>query len=688
MSPPGSSKGVKPPGRPADPRTRLLAEYTQDADNGTFSSRPTSPGGSVSSGSNWFKRATTTATLAEGAGVKHPWLMYLSYYIPCIGWVGHYQWSFLIGDIAAGITIASFYIPMALSLSANLAHLQPIHGLYAFAVQPLIYALLGSCPTMAVGPEAAGSLLMGNAIRAMNSHHDPAFDDDGGEGTEFQNARLAATITAMTGALALIAGILRLGFLDSVLSRPLLRGFISGVGFVIFVDQLLPEMGLIALAKEEHITHAPTITKIGWLIRHVGDAHMLTLGVAAVSFAVIMIGRVVKQKVSPRHPWIHFLPDRFLVVVLAAIFTYVFRWDEKGLEILGAIETKGPRFRFEIPVQVAHLNYAKEAFSTSFLIAVLGFFESVVAAKALGTSLPDVSISSNRELIALGTANVLGGCFGALPAFGGYGRSKVNKATGGRTPVSSVVLSICTILVVLFVLDYFYYLPRAVLCAMISVVGISLLEEAPHDVAFFFSIRAWNDLATMGLVFVATLIWSISAGIAVGVGISLITVIKHSTQARMQILGRDPISGQWGPIDDSPSLEQTPNILVIKIRESLTFANTGDLSRRLWRIDRYGDSRAHPSLPRLKMGVRAVVFDVAGVASIDGSGAQVMKEMVEGYRNRGVAVWFARMSTTGGVRKRFEMAGIVDLVKQDHVVESVDEAVKREDAGEEAVGGV
>lgn len=102
MSPPGSSKGVKPPGKPADPRTRLLSEYTQDADNGTFSSRPTSSGGSVSSGLNWFKRATTTATLAEGAGVKHPWLMYLSYYIPCIGWVGHYQWSFLIGDVAAG----------------------------------------------------------------------------------------------------------------------------------------------------------------------------------------------------------------------------------------------------------------------------------------------------------------------------------------------------------------------------------------------------------------------------------------------------------------------------------------------------------------------------------------------------------------------------------------------------------
>ena len=136
--------------------------------------------------------------------------------------------------------MASFYIPMALSLSANLARLPPINGLYAFAIQPLVYAVLGSCPTMVIGPEAAGSLLMGNALRMMNEHHLPAFDDGtGDEGDDYNNVRLAATITAMTGAITLVAGVLRLGFLDSVLSRPLLRGFISGVGFVIFVDQLL-----------------------------------------------------------------------------------------------------------------------------------------------------------------------------------------------------------------------------------------------------------------------------------------------------------------------------------------------------------------------------------------------------------------------------------------------------------------
>lgn len=103
---------------------------------------------------------------------------------------------------------------------------------------------------------------------------------------------------------------------------------------------------------------------------------------------------------------------------------------------------------------------------TSFLIALLGFFESSVAAKSLsggdtkiGEGLQGTTLSSNRELVALGTANLIGGCFMALPAFGGYARSKVNASTGGRTPMSSIFLSLITVICILFLLPYFYYLP-------------------------------------------------------------------------------------------------------------------------------------------------------------------------------------------------------------------------------------
>ncbi|PWW73953.1 hypothetical protein C7212DRAFT_283826 [Tuber magnatum] len=693
-----------------NPLTRLLRDSEGTPDHGTFTSqdfrdsRPGSPRvipvttgseppdlrSGLSGRGTFLKRATATAELAENAGVKRPWLMYMSYYIPCIGWVGRYKWSFLLGDVVAGVTMASFYIPMALSLSANLAHLPPIHGLYGFAIQPLVYSLLGSCPTMAVGPEAAGSLLLGSAIRLTNEHHGSPFDDH--DGDDLQNARLAGLITAMTGLIAFVAGFVRLGFLDSVLSRPLLRGFISAVGFVIFVDQLIPEAGLINLAKEHGVTHASTFAKAVWLIKNFKNAHGLTFAVAAVSFSIIIIGRHMKKKLEKRAPYIVFLPDRFLVVVLSAVLTYVLRWNQQGLEILGNVETSsGGVFRFHFPFQLQHLTKLRETLSTAFLISVLGFFESVVAAKSLGTTL-DINISSNRELIALGTANMLGGCFQALPAFGGYGRSKVNKATGGRTPVSSMVLSTLTILCVYFILPYFYYLPRCVLCAMISVVAVTLLEEAPEDISFFYRIRAYADLATMLLVFLTTIIWSLETGIAIGVGISLIQVIRNSTHARIEILGRVPGTDTFKSAEEVPAseLEEVEGCLIVKMTEALTFANTGELKNRLRRLERYGDARAHPSLPRLRGrgrgrgttgeggGTNNVIFDVKGVKRMDGSGTQVLREIVDGYVKRGVAVWFSRApSVNSRLWMGFVKSGIMERVGgKGHFVGSIDEALR------------
>lgn len=442
-------------------------------------------------------------------------------------------------------------------------------------------------------------------------------------------------------------------------------------------------------AKEAGVLHASTLQKALWLFQNFRNSHVLTLSVAAVSFGIIMIGRFIKKRLEKRAPYIAFLPDRFMVVVLSAILTYNLAWDQKGLQVLGNVEApSGSLFRFNFPFRLAHLTNLKETMSTAFLISVLGFFESVVAAKSLGTTL-DANISSNRELIALGTANIIGGCFQALPAFGGYGRSKVNKATGGRTPISSMVLSVCTIICTTTLLPYFYYLPRAVLSAMISVVAVSLLEEAPEDIAFFFRISAYGDLATMLLVFVTTVIWSLETGIATGVGISLIQVIRNSTRTRIQILGRVPgTQNMFKAAEEVPAeeLEDVEGCLIVKMTEGLTFANTGELKNRLRRLERYGDARAHPSLPRLRAraqgggregNTRTVIFDVKGVRRMDGSGTQVLREIVGGYVQKGVAVWFSRCPREGGVWEMFVESGIVAVVGgRSHFVGSVEEALR------------
>lgn len=181
--------------------------------------------------------------------------------------------------------MASFYLPMALSYASNLAHVPPINGLYSFVFNPLIYAILGSCPQMVVGPEAAGSLLVGSVVRSSVENGN-AGEEDG-----VAQAKIAGVVTGMAGAVIFLAGLARLGFLDSVLSRPFLRGFISAIGFVIFVDQLIPELGLSALAAEAEVGHGSSVQKLVFLFNNAYQAHKVTCIVAGVSFAIIMVCR-------------------------------------------------------------------------------------------------------------------------------------------------------------------------------------------------------------------------------------------------------------------------------------------------------------------------------------------------------------------------------------------------------------
>ncbi|KAL5113992.1 hypothetical protein ACEQ8H_008139 [Pleosporales sp. CAS-2024a] len=628
------------------------------------------------------KKKSTTRWLAERHGVKNERMMYLRYYIPLLNWTQQYQWRYLKGDLVAAVTMASFYIPMALSYASNLAHVPPVHGLYSFALNPLIYAVLGTCPQMIVGPEAPGSLLVGEIVRE-NIKKGTTGDQDGR-----RNAEIAGIVTCLAGAFILVAGFCRLGFLDNVLSRPFLRGFISAIGVVIFVDQLIPQMGLARLAADQ-VSHGSTIDKVAFLFRNVAHAHGLTCAMSFGAFGSIMFFREFKKRFQPRYPSVAYIPDRFLVVVLSAILTWRYELDQKGVAVLGDVNSSGGHlFAIHFPFETSHLKYASDAINTALIIALLGFFESSVAAKSLGGADPTkddgvrMPMSANRELIALGTANITGGLFMALPAFGGYGRSKVNASTGGLTPMSSIFLSMLTILCTVFLLPYFYYLPKGVLCAMVSVVAYSLVEEAPHDMKFFLRIRGWSELMLMGLIFFITIIWDLKRGIGVGIGLSLLRLIRHSVRPRIQILGRVPgTTNHFTNAEHDPEgVEFIQGCLIVKIPEPLTFANTGNLKTRLGRLEDHGTGTAHPALPRIRGAEhnKNIIFDVHGVTSLDGAGAQVLAEIVESYRRRKVRVFFCRVpSEDSAVYRLFESSGIVDMCGgRRHFVKNVEEALR------------
>ena len=217
---------------------------------------------------------------------------------------------------------------------------------------------------------------------------------------------------------------------------------------------------------------------------------------------------------------------------------------------------------------------------------------------------------------------------------------------------------------------------------MISVVAYSLIEEAPHDIMFFLRIRGWTELALMTIIFFSTFFFSLPLGIALGIGFSLLQVIRHATKPRIQILGK-----VVGTLDTFENAEENPQgvefiegCLIVKMPEPLTFANTGDLKNRLKRLEMYGTTTAHPALPRVRDPEhnKNIIFDVHGVTSIDGSGAQVLAEIVDAYIDRKERVFFCRvpkMSST--VYRMFEKSGIVERAGgAGHFVKSVDEALR------------
>lgn len=209
---------------------------------------------------------------------------YLSYYMPCLNWLRQYKASYITGDLIAALTVASVYLPMVLSFADSLAHVPPINGLYAFVFNPLMYAIFGSSPALMVGPDATASLLVGTVVKR-------SADLVNGDGDPVLQARVCGIIAGMTGATILAAGLARVGFLDSVFSRPFLRGFISAVGFVIFVEQLVPQAGLVEEAKRAGVSHGSSVEKLVFLARNLSDAHVLTATIAASTFVALMVLR-------------------------------------------------------------------------------------------------------------------------------------------------------------------------------------------------------------------------------------------------------------------------------------------------------------------------------------------------------------------------------------------------------------
>lgn len=619
------------------------------------------------------------------------WYAYFSYYLPILRWPPQYNRSSLPGDILAGVSLASFQIPLVMSLATSLAKLPPLIGLYSAATVALVYAFFGGVPVLVVGPLPSTAVLYGQMIETI-MHSDTKL-------AQYLALEISSTISVGMSGVLLATGLLRWGFLDNVLSRALLKGFIGAMAVIMIANQLDIQMGLHELARQ--YPHNLTIDKLTFAAQHIKEAHIDTLSVSVITLSIVLTIRELKKVLLSKYNirLAVYIPELLCMVAVATALSYHYDWEASGIQIVGDLNKGSSKSIIKIinPFNFTKFPLFKTVFATSFLCAILGFFDSATATKALGVKY-NYNISSNRELVALGLCNFVVTFFGGMPSFGALGRSKVNIMAGATTPLATIIMSLTIIAAAWFFLPMLYFLPECVLSLSTTIIGITVLEEVPQDLAFFWNIGGYDEILMLIIVFCTTLLWSVEAGVILGIMIAVVRVIKQGTRSRIHILGRVPNTSVYrnadelieesftSHVDNNTStskdgdnlaafiaeIQQIEGVLIIKIPEPLNFANMGDLRSKLTRIEKFGSLSVHPSQPSVRGfdsgAIKFIIFDCKGMTSIDSSATQALYEIVKRYSNvNNICVCFTRISMDTKVRERLIRLGLAQIVNRNYV---------------------
>ena len=512
--------------------------------------------------------------------------------IPALDWLSNYKKTDLSGDLSAGLIVAIMLIPQGMAY-AMLAGLPPVIGLYASTIPLIIYALFGTSRQLAVGPVAMVSLLV---LAGVSTIAEPGSEDF---------ISLVLLLMLMVGVIQFLMGIFRLGFLVNFLSHAVISGFTSAAAIIIGLSQLKHLLGVPLEADKN-------VFAIVWeSVSRIAEMNLITLGIGTGSIVILILIKRFIPKV----------PGPLVVVGLSIMTVYLLNLEQQGVRIVGEVPQGFPSLSFP----ALDLSSLLVLLPIALTIAFIGFMESIAMAKAIATK-EKYKVVPNKELVGLGLANIGGSFFSGYPVTGGFSRSAVNYQAGARTPLATIITAVIIILTLLFFTGLFYYLPNAVLAAIIMVAVYSLIDvkEAKH----LFRIRmldGWTWVVT----FAATLTIGIEQGILIGAAFSLVIFIWRSAYPHVAELGYLPQEKVFRNIKRYPEAKLDPEVIILRIDASLYFANMTFLEDKLF--ERTGEK------PQTKW----IVLDFSAVNSIDAVAIHSLEEIMETYRKGQIQLLFA-----------------------------------------------
>lgn len=524
-------------------------------------------------------------------------------------------------DLTAGLTLAAIAIPEQMA-TARLGGFSPIVGLYAFVAASLGFAALGANRQMSAGADSTITPIFAGGLAAIAA--------SGGYGPS------AALLAMMVGALVGLAGVFRMGWMADLLSKPVLTGFLAGIGLHIVLSQAPTILGvpepagniyrrLAALASELPATH-PAPLAIG-------------LGVFGLIFAF--------EKISPR------IPGALIALLAATLATAALGLPAHGVAVLGQLAGGPPVLGLAALHGARILPLASLAVITALVVMV----QTAATTRAFSDGGdPDV----NRDYLGMGAAGLLAGLAGGFPVNASPPRTAVAAQAGAGSQLCGLAAAVLVALLALFGAGLLSGAPTAALGGVLLFVAQRIIRLKVFTALIKTS---WTEFSLALITAVLIVALPIQSGVTIGVFLSLAHGVFTITRTRVILFERQPGGTIWWPVSPSRRGETVPGVLVAGFQAPLSFLNAYDFRR--------GVLQALSSAPD---GTRLFVLEASSIVEIDFTASEVLLEVIETTRRKGMDFAVARLESVRALAG-FDRFGVTDRLGADHIFLSVDEAV-------------
>lgn len=547
--------------------------------------------------------------------------------LPIVTWLGSYDRAWLRGDLIAGVTVAALIVPKNLGY-AGIAGIPLQNGLYAAAAGAILYALFGTCRQISMGPSSGLAAVAAGAVVAT------------GITGEADVATFVAGLALASGVLFLLLAVFRLGWIARFLSRAVVTGFLFGAAIDVVIGELPKITGTDASGTNSFQEFR------SWL-GSLGDTSAWTFAVGGIALVVVFGLRVVAPRV----------PGALVLVVGGLLASRLFDLGLHGVALVGDVPRGLPSFA--IPDLNLLWDHASAVALGAVALMLIGFSQTTGDARAFGAK-HRYQIDVNQESVAQSAANIGAGVFQGMPVSTSLSASSLNDHAGARTGLASITSGVTVLLTLLVLAPLFSDLPKPVLGALIIeavVMGMMNVSELRR----MFRVQRFDFWVSMAAI-LGTLAFGVLAGVIIGIGLSLVWLVRVATQPQLPSLGRQSGTQVYRDLDEHPGDLVPESTAVIRLDGGLFFATADALEDRVRRM-----IEVDPVLAR-------IVISFEGVGFVDSQGSASLDELLVLCQQADVELRLARVKPQ--VRAVLDREGFIDRLGGDHLHGNVHRAVE------------